>query len=144
MFQFDLGCQNWKRTLIGTIHNSGLFLSLPLTGIISDRYGRKVALSVAALMNCIFGFLRSFSTHYIMMLTFEFLEAGFGAGAYTTAFVFGKTNQRHFFKYFIIVLLYKFESMHRWMFATQSTPEWLNSSQRIIFDYHPGEAGCKS
>nr|XP_021201096.2 organic cation transporter protein [Helicoverpa armigera] len=84
---FDLGCQNWKRTLIGTIHNSGLFLSLPLTGIISDRYGRKLALSVAALMNCIFGFLRSFSTNYIMMVAFEFLEAGFGAGAYTTAFV---------------------------------------------------------
>ncbi|XP_026727663.1 organic cation transporter protein-like [Trichoplusia ni] len=84
---FDLGCLNWKRTLIGTIHNSGLFLSLPLTGIISDRYGRKVALSIAALMNCIFGFTRSFSTNYVMMVSLEFLEAGFGAGAYTTAFV---------------------------------------------------------
>ncbi|KAG6446075.1 hypothetical protein O3G_MSEX004238 [Manduca sexta] len=84
---FDLGCQNWKRTLIGTIHNSGLFLSLPLTGIISDRFGRKRALAIASLMNCTFGFLRSFSTTYIMMVIFEFLEAGFGAGAYTTAFV---------------------------------------------------------
>ncbi|KPJ15840.1 Organic cation transporter protein [Papilio machaon] len=84
---FNLGCQNWKRTLIGTIHNSGLFLSLPLTGIISDRYGRKVALSIACLMNGIFGFIRSFSTSYIMMLIFEFLEAGLGAGAYSTAFV---------------------------------------------------------
>ncbi|XP_013174146.1 PREDICTED: organic cation transporter protein-like [Papilio xuthus] len=84
---FNLGCQNWKRTLIGTIHNSGLFLSLPLTGIISDRYGRKIALSIACLMNGIFGFIRSFSTSYIMMLIFEFLEAGLGAGAYSTAFV---------------------------------------------------------
>ncbi|XP_034833128.1 organic cation transporter protein-like [Maniola hyperantus] len=84
---FDLGCQDWKRTLVGSIHNTGLFISLPLTGIISDRYGRKVALAVASLMNGIFGFLRSFSTSYIMMLVFEFLEAALGAGAYSTAFV---------------------------------------------------------
>lgn len=89
-FQFDLGCQNWKRTLIGTIHNSGLFLSLPLTGIISDRYGRKKALAIASTMNCIFGVIRSFSPNYIMMVACEFLEAGFGAGAYSTAFVLGK------------------------------------------------------
>ncbi|XP_045501313.1 organic cation transporter protein-like [Colias croceus] len=84
---FDLGCQNWKRTLIGTFHNSGLFISLPLTGIISDKYGRRLALSVASLMNGIFGFLRSFSTSYTMMVIFEFLEAALGAGAYSTAFV---------------------------------------------------------
>lgn len=89
-FQFDLGCQNWKRTLIGTVHNAGLFVSLPLTGIISDRFGRKVALSLASLMNGVFGFLRSFSTNYIMMLVFEFLEASLGAGAYSTAFVIGE------------------------------------------------------
>ncbi|XP_049871409.1 organic cation transporter protein-like [Pectinophora gossypiella] len=84
---FDLGCQNWKRTLIGTVHNAGLFVSLPLTGILSDKYGRRVALAVASLMNGIFGFIRSFSTSYVMMLVFEFLEAGLGAGAYSTAFV---------------------------------------------------------
>ncbi|XP_063367901.1 organic cation transporter protein-like [Cydia amplana] len=84
---FDLGCQNWKRTLIGTIHNSGLFVSLPLTGIMSDRFGRKKALAVASLMNGIFGFARSFSVTYVMMVVFEFLEAALGAGAYTTAFV---------------------------------------------------------
>ncbi|CAF4956208.1 unnamed protein product [Pieris macdunnoughi] len=84
---FNLGCQDWKRTLIGSIHNIGLFVSLPMTGIISDKYGRKVALSIASLMNGIFGFLRSFSTSYIMLLIFEFLEAALGAGAYTTAFV---------------------------------------------------------
>ncbi|CAH0725061.1 unnamed protein product, partial [Brenthis ino] len=84
---FDLGCQNWKRTLIGSIHNAGLFVSLPLTGFISDKYGRKIALSVASLMNGIFGLIRSFSINYPMMLVFEFLEAGLGAGAYSTAFV---------------------------------------------------------
>ncbi|KAJ0175267.1 hypothetical protein K1T71_009408 [Dendrolimus kikuchii] len=84
---FNLGCQNWKRTLIGTFHNSGLFVALPLTGILSDRFGRKLALSVTSLMNCIFGLLRSFSPNYLMMVVCEFVEAALGAGAYTTAFV---------------------------------------------------------
>lgn len=49
-----------------------------------------MALSIASLMNGIFGFARSFSPNYIMMVTFEFLEAALGAGAYSTAFVLGK------------------------------------------------------
>ncbi|KAL0870381.1 hypothetical protein ABMA27_005391 [Loxostege sticticalis] len=84
---FDLGCQNMKRTLVGTIHNAGLFISLPLTGIISDRFGRRTALSIASLMNGIFGILRSLSINYEMFMVFEFLETAMGAGAYSTAFV---------------------------------------------------------
>ncbi|RVE44804.1 hypothetical protein evm_010556 [Chilo suppressalis] len=84
---FDLGCQNWKRTLVGTIHNAGLFVSLPLTGVLSDRFGRKTALAVASMMNGIFGLIRSFSVNYEMLLVFEFLETALGAGAYSTAFV---------------------------------------------------------
>lgn len=56
-----------------------------------------MALSIAALMNCIFGFMRSFSINYTMMVALEFLEAGFGAGAYTTAFVLGKFKNYHYF-----------------------------------------------
>ncbi|KAM3961651.1 organic cation transporter protein [Aphomia sociella] len=84
---FDLGCQNWKRTLIGSIHNAALFVSLPLTGIVSDRFGRKVALAVASLCNGVMGLIRSFSVNYEMLLVFEFLEPALGAGAYSTAFV---------------------------------------------------------
>ncbi|XP_045775639.1 organic cation transporter protein-like [Maniola jurtina] len=84
---FDLGCQNWKRTLLGTIHNSGLFISLPVTGLISDKFGRKIALPIASLMNGLCGVARSFSTSYIMMAIWEFSEAALGGGAYTVAFV---------------------------------------------------------
>ncbi|XP_026749956.2 organic cation transporter protein-like [Galleria mellonella] len=85
---FDLGCQDWKRTLLGTVHNAALIISLPLTGVVSDRYGRKLALSVVSLCNGIMGLIRSFSVNYEMLLAFEFLEAVLGAGAYSTAFVF--------------------------------------------------------
>ncbi|XP_052758448.1 organic cation transporter protein-like [Galleria mellonella] len=84
---FNLGCQNWKRALVGTIHNVALFVSLPLTGIVSDRYGRKLALAVASLFNGLMGLFRSFSSNYEMLLVFEFLEPALGAGAYSTAFV---------------------------------------------------------
>nr|XP_034833220.1 solute carrier family 22 member 6-B-like [Maniola hyperantus] len=84
---FNLGCQNWKRTLLGTIHNSGLFISLPVTGLISDKFGRKIALPIASLMNGLCGVARSFSTSYTMMAIWEFSEAALGGGAYTVAFV---------------------------------------------------------
>ncbi|CAG9790806.1 unnamed protein product [Diatraea saccharalis] len=87
VYDFDLGCQNWKRTLVGTIHNAGLFVSLPLTGVLSDKFGRKTALAVASLMNGVFGLIRSFAVNYEMLLVFEFLETALGAGAYSTAFV---------------------------------------------------------
>lgn len=35
--QFNLACQEWKRTLVGTIHNIGMLVSLPIMGYISDR-----------------------------------------------------------------------------------------------------------
>ncbi|XP_053611790.1 organic cation transporter protein-like isoform X2 [Plodia interpunctella] len=84
---FDLGCEQLKRTLVGSMHNAGFFVALPLTGFISDRYGRKLALAISSLFNGIFGILRSFSVNYVMFVSFEFLETAFGAGAYTTAFV---------------------------------------------------------
>ncbi|XP_059056108.1 organic cation transporter protein-like [Achroia grisella] len=84
---FNLGCQTWKRTLVGTIHNAALFISLPLTGLISDRYGRRLALAVSSLCNGLMGLFRSFSSNYEMLLVFEFLEPALGAGAYSTAFV---------------------------------------------------------
>lgn len=37
-FQFDLGCQEWKRTLVGTIHGLGLMTALAFIGTLSDLY----------------------------------------------------------------------------------------------------------
>ncbi|CAH2084350.1 unnamed protein product [Euphydryas editha] len=35
--EFNLACQDWKRTLVGTIHNIGTLVSLPILGYVSDR-----------------------------------------------------------------------------------------------------------
>ncbi|CAG5058026.1 unnamed protein product [Parnassius apollo] len=78
--EFDLGCQPWKRTLIGTVHNLGLVFSYILSGVISDRYGRKVIIVGTPLMVGAVGLLKSFSVDYWMLLMLEFLETALGYG----------------------------------------------------------------
>ncbi|CAG9787565.1 unnamed protein product [Diatraea saccharalis] len=77
---FDLGCQPWKRTLIGTVHNLGLVFSFLLSGFISDRYGRKIIIVATPLVVGIVGLVKSFSVNYWMLLVLEFLETALGYG----------------------------------------------------------------
>ncbi|CAG9790805.1 unnamed protein product [Diatraea saccharalis] len=86
--EFNLGCLDWKRTLVGTIHNSGMFVAMLFTGAISDRYGRKIAVGFACLTSFIFGFSRAFSNDYITYVILHFIEAALGGGLYPSAYVF--------------------------------------------------------
>ncbi|XP_075975566.1 organic cation transporter protein-like [Anticarsia gemmatalis] len=78
--EFDLGCQPWKRTLIGTVHNLGLVFSFVISGLISDKYGRKVVIVCTPLMVGVAGLIKSFSVNYYMLLVLEFLETALGYG----------------------------------------------------------------
>ncbi|KAG6440875.1 hypothetical protein O3G_MSEX001534 [Manduca sexta] len=78
--EFDLGCEPWKRTLIGTVHSLGLVFSFIVSGLISDRYGRKVVIVVTPLVVGVAGLIKSFSVNYWMLLVLEFLEAALGYG----------------------------------------------------------------
>ncbi|XP_063627410.1 organic cation transporter protein-like [Cydia splendana] len=85
--EFNLACQDWKRTLVGTVHNAGFFVSIPLTGLISDKFGRRLAVVFACVSNGVFGLIRALSVNYNMFVVFEFLEPAFGGGVYTACFV---------------------------------------------------------
>ncbi|KAM3955695.1 LOW QUALITY PROTEIN: organic cation transporter protein [Aphomia sociella] len=85
--EFNLACQEWKRTMVGTIHSVGLFAALPLTSFISDTFGRRTAFILTAVSSGVMGLVRSFSTKYIMYLVFEFLDAMLGSGVYSTGFI---------------------------------------------------------
>ncbi|CAH0719750.1 unnamed protein product, partial [Brenthis ino] len=91
--EFDLGCQPWKRTLIGTVHNLGLAFSFIILGIISDRYGRKVVIVGTPLIVGAAGLLKSVAIDYWLLLTLEFIETALGYG--NASLVLGK-----FYKYF--------------------------------------------
>ncbi|XP_045500843.1 organic cation transporter protein-like [Colias croceus] len=85
--EFDLGCQEWKRALVGTVHNSGMFVAMLFTGILSDKFGRKTAVGMAATASCIFGIIRAFAPNYNMYLAMHFFEAALGGGLYPSAYV---------------------------------------------------------
>ncbi|XP_059062086.1 organic cation transporter protein-like [Achroia grisella] len=85
--EFDLACQDWKRSLVGTVHNAGFFVAIPLAGLLSDKYGRRLAVVFAAVTSGIFGVIRALAVNYEMFVVFEFLEPAFGGGVYTASFV---------------------------------------------------------
>ncbi|OWR45874.1 organic cation transporter [Danaus plexippus plexippus] len=73
-----LACQEWKRTLVGTIHNAGYMCGLWLVGPMSDRLGRKTIAIATSVLGALFGTLRSFSYSYWFYLVMEFLEGALG------------------------------------------------------------------
>ncbi|CAG5059240.1 unnamed protein product [Parnassius apollo] len=85
--EFDLGCKEWKRALVGTVHNSGMFAAMLVMGAISDRFGRKVAVGIASGASLVFGIARAFTQDYLTYLAMHFLEAGLGGGLYPSAYV---------------------------------------------------------
>ncbi|XP_061714575.1 solute carrier family 22 member 3-like isoform X1 [Cydia pomonella] len=85
--EFNLACQEWKRTLVGTIHNIGMLVSLPILGYVSDRWGRKTALILSCVLVGAIGSLKAFSVSYEMYVIVEFLETVAGASAFPAAFI---------------------------------------------------------
>ncbi|KAL4709495.1 hypothetical protein ACJJTC_007226 [Scirpophaga incertulas] len=88
VYDFDLGCQEWMRALAGTLHSIGTLFVLPITGYISDRFGRRVALILNVINLGVLGIVRALSVNYTMYLTFQFLQATFGAGTFSSAYIF--------------------------------------------------------
>ncbi|XP_052741136.1 organic cation transporter protein-like [Bicyclus anynana] len=88
--QFNLACHEWKRTLVGTVHNLGVLISMPLMGYVSDRWGRRKAIILSGLCLAT-GALKTLagSGHdaYLTYIIIEFFEAVLVTGTYTTCFV---------------------------------------------------------
>lgn len=41
LLQFQLACQEWKRTLVGLVHISGYTVGVIIVGSLSDRYTER-------------------------------------------------------------------------------------------------------
>ncbi|XP_032516754.2 organic cation transporter protein-like isoform X1 [Danaus plexippus] len=88
--EFDLACQEWKRTLVGTIHNLGVLVAMPLMGFVSDCWGRRTAIMISSLSLCVGAFKTLVTTGpagYLQYVLIEFIEALLVTGTYTTCFV---------------------------------------------------------
>ncbi|XP_034825531.1 solute carrier family 22 member 1-like [Maniola hyperantus] len=75
---FQLACQEWKKTLIGTVHNIGSMCGLLLIGPLSDWFGRKPIAVLTGVLGAVFGTFRSFSPGYWFYIAMEFLEGAIG------------------------------------------------------------------
>ncbi|KAL0830907.1 hypothetical protein ABMA28_002997 [Loxostege sticticalis] len=87
VYDFDLGCDEWRRSLVGSLVVAGLMVAMPITGFVSDRWGRRTALVFNATNTAWIGLLRYFCNSYIMFVMLEFAQNVFGAGAFSTAYI---------------------------------------------------------
>lgn len=84
-----MGCQEWLRALSGTLSSVGTLLVLPITGFISDRFGRRWALVISVFNLALIGLIRAFSVNYTMYLIMQILQTTLGAGTFSSAYIFG-------------------------------------------------------
>ncbi|KAL0883580.1 hypothetical protein ABMA27_015731 [Loxostege sticticalis] len=76
--EFQLGCQEWKRTFVGTVHSMGLMIGLLFQGQLSDRIGRKATIIIGGIAAAIFGLAKSFANTYLLYISLELLETALG------------------------------------------------------------------
>ncbi|XP_073994949.1 organic cation transporter protein-like [Rhodnius prolixus] len=88
---FNLQCKenDWKRAAVGTANNIGQFIGMPLTGLYSDRFGRKNMFTVSILLSTFMGIFRSYTTSYETFIIFEVLDALVTSGSYCACFILG-------------------------------------------------------
>ncbi|KAK9874717.1 hypothetical protein WA026_005534 [Henosepilachna vigintioctopunctata] len=87
--EYSLLCEDqlWKLSLVGTLNTAGSFFGLSVTGIISDRFGRKIVLLYGMILCGLTGLIKSLSPTFIWFSCFEFLEGFFAAGSFVSACV---------------------------------------------------------
>ncbi|CAB3241195.1 unnamed protein product [Arctia plantaginis] len=82
--EFNLGCKDWKRTLVGTTHSIGFMIGLLFMGPLSDRFGRKRVLIFNTLITGVIGISKSMVTSYWLFIALEMLEPMIGDNYSTT------------------------------------------------------------
>ncbi|XP_073945805.1 solute carrier family 22 member 1-like isoform X2 [Choristoneura fumiferana] len=76
--EFQLACQEWKRTLVGLVHIFGYTVGVIIVGSLSDRFGRKTLAISTGLTGAVCGLVKSFASFYWIYIVFEFLQAFLG------------------------------------------------------------------
>ncbi|XP_047990663.1 organic cation transporter protein-like [Leguminivora glycinivorella] len=87
VYTFGLACRDWQRSFMGTARALGTLICLPLTGFVSDRWGRRTALIINAVILPSLGLSRSWTNTYVGFTLLEFLEAALGGGVFTCAYI---------------------------------------------------------
>ncbi|XP_063362770.1 organic cation transporter protein-like [Cydia amplana] len=86
-YEFGLACDDWRPTLIGSAKTLGYMFCLPMMGLVSDRWGRRLALALTTFNAVWIGSLAYFSVSYNCYISISFVEALFGACSFSSAYI---------------------------------------------------------
>lgn len=81
---------DWQLSMVGTMNNFGRVMGLPLSGYLSDRYGRKTILLASLAVSGIIGIIRSVSPNYLFYVVLEFIDPMFYDGMGSSGLIMGE------------------------------------------------------
>ncbi|XP_049697134.2 organic cation transporter protein [Helicoverpa armigera] len=134
--EFNLGCEDWKRTLIGTMHSVGYMIGLFLIGPASDKFGRKSVIVFTSVIGAVIGLSKSLVYSYWLYVVLETLEPLLG-DCYSATFTISVETVTKEYRPFIMFVLNLFSTLGGISVATIA---WLAPNWRIfvIAIYAPG------
>ncbi|CAH1775500.1 unnamed protein product [Owenia fusiformis] len=87
--KWDIVCDiDWQGPLVSTIYIGGMLVGSLLSGVISDRFGRKVALMAMIVIEFIFAFAGAFMPNYPLFCICRFAVGGSAIAIYIIALVY--------------------------------------------------------
>ncbi|XP_047531439.1 organic cation transporter protein-like [Vanessa atalanta] len=88
VYEFNLACDEWRRTLVGSMRTLGTLAALPIIGFISDRWGRRAAVVVSSINAAWLGLTRYWVNTYTGFLILQVVESMFGSGGFSSFYIF--------------------------------------------------------
>lgn len=90
--EWNLTCleNQWKLSLVGTLHFLGIVLGSAIFGFLADKYGRKNVLIASIIFMSSTGIAMTFCESYIAFLIWNLLNAIGTSGVYPLAFILGE------------------------------------------------------
>ncbi|XP_059481373.1 organic cation transporter protein [Neocloeon triangulifer] len=79
----------WKLSLVGTLHFAGILIGSLLCGYLADRFGRKLVLVGSLVLMSVTGVLQAVAPSYLVFQFFVLLNAVGTSGVYPLAFILG-------------------------------------------------------
>lgn len=89
--EWNITCldNQWKLSMVGTVHFAGILMGSIVFGMLADRFGRKLVFVFCILLMSITGIAQAVSPDYITFQVFVFINALGTAGVYPLAFIIG-------------------------------------------------------